>query len=296
VIFGNHADFKGGGLDVYRSPLAVIANNTVVDNTAGTFAGGIGLSNTGTITLSNNIVSGNQTQNGGGIDNYSSNPEILHSDVWNNDPDNYDGMADQTGLNGNLSVDPLFMDLLLPDLNVQETSSVIDAGTARNAPAGDILGQSRPLDGDADGTSKWDMGAYELRPLIDTDLDTVDDLDDNCPLISNVDQLDGDGDTRGDVCDNCPFFYNSGQQDSDEDGLGDLCDNCISLANVSQVDTDGDGFGDVCDPEPEDAAIPSAAIPTLTGLGAALLTVLLMTAMLVVWRRRSGLLSRGPTR
>jgi hypothetical protein len=58
------------------------------------------------------------------------------------------------------------------------------------------------------------------------------------------------------------------------------------------VDTDLDGFGDACDPAPEDASIPSIAIPTLGGVGLAVLTLLLMVAMLSVWRRRRGLPGR----
>jgi len=40
-------------------------------------------------------------------------------------------------------------------------------------------------------------------PPLDTDLDTIADSLDNCPLIANVDQNDGDGDGEGDVCDPC---------------------------------------------------------------------------------------------
>lgn len=292
LIFANHAAFKGGGIDVYRSPLALVINNTIVDNTSDDNAGGIGLSNTGIIKLSNNILTGNTAANGGGIQNYQSNPEVTFSDLWNNLPDNYDGMVDQTGLNGNISVDPQFMDLLLPDLSLQEMSSVIDAGTAENAPGDDFLGQVRPLDGDDDGTPSYDMGAYELRPFTDADGDGLDDLFDNCPQVPNLDQENSDSDPFGDACDNCVDFPNSGQQDLDIDGVGDLCDNCISIPNLTQTDTDFDGFGDACDPAPEDSSIPNSSIPTLGGAGMALLTLLLMVAMLWVWRRRTGLPDR----
>lgn len=289
LVFLNSADINGGGLDIYRSPLALVSNNTIVDNTAGENGGGLSLASSGLITLGNNIITGNDAFKGGGIDNDLSSPTVMYSDVWNNTPKNYEGLADQTGLNGNLSVDPQFMDPLLHDLRLQEISAVIDAGTDQNAPGEDFLGQVRPLDGDSNGTPAHDMGAYELRPFTDTDGDGLDDLFDNCPLVSNLGQANIDGDARGDACDNCPNLSNSGQQDTDSDGVGDQCDNCSSVPNISQVDTDQDGFGDACDPAPENSSVPDDSIPTLGGVGLAVLTLLLMVAMLWVWRRRTEL-------
>jgi len=83
---------------------------------------------------------------------------------------------------------------------------------------------------------------------------------DNCPDISNFDQLDVDGDSVGNVCDNCIAVANTDQSDLDLDGLGDACDpdidadgfdneldNCPFAANVTQEDIDGDLVGDSCD-------------------------------------------------
>jgi len=85
------------------------------------------------------------------------------------------------------------------------------------------------------------------------DDDTIPNVDDNCPKISNLDQSDGDGDDVGDVCDNCSGHVNPDQSDSDIDGVGDLCDNCLDHANPDQLDSDGDGVGDLCDNCPDHA-------------------------------------------
>ena len=96
----------------------------------------------------------------------------------------------------------------------------------------------------------------------DSDNDGIPDDQDNCPSVSNQDQLDSDRlcileppsqqcnyitDTFGDVCDNCPFVLNSDQTNSDQDDIGDDCDNCPNKANPNQEDSDQDGIGDACE-------------------------------------------------
>lgn len=70
----------------------------------------------------------------------------------------------------------------------------------------------------------------------DTDGDEIIDEQDNCPAMSNPDQLDIDGNEIGDAC-----------EDFDRDGVFNTFDNCPNLPNASQADEDGDGIGDVCD-------------------------------------------------
>ncbi|MBM4355001.1 MAG: hypothetical protein FJ109_14650, partial [Deltaproteobacteria bacterium] len=101
---------------------------------------------------------------------------------------------------------------------------------------------------------------------LDDDNDTVDDVDDNCPLEFNTEQEDLDVDGLGDECDpdldgdgvpnaadNCVDEANPLQEDADLDGVGDVCEVCLGLADDG-LDSDGDLYGDACDDFPFDPA------------------------------------------
>ena len=79
----------------------------------------------------------------------------------------------------------------------------------------------------------------------DDDNDGVQDRDDNCPLMSNVDQLDTDGDGIGNVCDD----------DDDNDSFQDAEDNCPLISNRDQLNNDGDANGDACDEDDDNDGV-----------------------------------------
>lgn len=72
------------------------------------------------------------------------------------------------------------------------------------------------------------MRGIKMLSYLSTNNDPgVSDGADNCPVVSNTDQLDTDGDGLGDACDNCPSAANADQADADQDLIGDACDTDI---------------------------------------------------------------------
>ncbi len=105
-------------------------------------------------------------------------------------------------------------------------------------------------------------------------------------------QGDLDGDSITNMCDNCPAVSNGSQQDSDGDGVGDACDKCPKIADPSQPDRDGDGVGDACDPcpfDPTNTMTPHGqCIPAVSQWGIAIMGLLLVTgATLLILKRTS---------
>ncbi len=188
VITANDAPYGGGGHTA--STLLLFRNNTVADNTAD-YGGGFYIEQYGTLdvpTLANNVFAFNvaiQASSGGGLYVYESNPVVRYNDLFGNTPDNVDGGKTDSsyiGVDGNISVDPLFVNRANGDYHLTPASPVIDVGENVNGASDDRDGAPRPQDGDYVGGPVVDMGAYEFSPDFDNDgipnwLDPDDDND-----------------------------------------------------------------------------------------------------------------------
>lgn len=133
-----------------------VLNNTIFSNSGA----GIKIDmrvNQSTVIVANNILTGNTTGIQMDFGAPANLPTIVHNDVFGNSV-NYTGMADITGTNGNVSVDPVFLD----EFHLAANSPLIDTGSSSVYPNSDFDGDSRPLDGNGDGTAISDIGADEV--------------------------------------------------------------------------------------------------------------------------------------
>jgi len=111
-------------------------------------------------TFRNNILFDNNV----GVSAYSGteaeNPIFENNLVYGNDV-NYEVLEDKTGINGNITGDPLFADAANNNFRLTQTSPAIDSGTSNRAPGSDFDNNSRPQDGNGDSISAFDIGAFE---------------------------------------------------------------------------------------------------------------------------------------
>jgi hypothetical protein len=199
VVRGNVADSDGGGIGMGNQSNASISNNVIAGNSS--FAGGgihmlVPLGEPGPTVVNNTIahngaIRGSAVFTNGFLDTSrlvnnilvgdgpapvlecggdfgTTPPVIAFNDVFpSGSGAAYSGICtDQTGVNGNISRDPVLMNALGGDGHLRRLSPAIDAGTNAETLPTDIDGDARPQDGNGDGSFVADMGADEflLKP------------------------------------------------------------------------------------------------------------------------------------
>ena len=176
IVYGNQA---GGGAGLTVQGNGVIVNSTISGNTSTFgFFFGAGIQNTAcdscTITITNSTISNNT---GIGLTNerYATLKNVI---LANNSSGNCTGTITSQGHNldsgstcglsntGDLSsADPLLGPLEGGTHALLPGSPAIDTGDSVGCPATDQRGISRPQDGNGDGNSTCDIGAYERLPF-----------------------------------------------------------------------------------------------------------------------------------
>lgn len=187
VVVDNESGWPeyGGGVSAYDSALT-LSNVTLADNRA-PYGGGGGLALLGdsVAMLSNVSLSGNEAGYGAGygggvVASSSATLKLVYSNLWGNIPDDYAGSEDPTAGDGDLSVDPDFLD---DAFHLAEGSLLIDAGDPElldpDGARSDIGAWGGPaadrwdLDGDGYG-AWWTPGPYDAASSSDLDCDDED--------------------------------------------------------------------------------------------------------------------------
>lgn len=170
LIYNNSAG-QGGGVFISvpsgsRGP--ILLNNTIAGNVGGNQGSAvyaIGFDNQ--VQFFNNLMIGASGANAVFCDGtYSQQPPTFtNNDGFSSGGSGLDGTcAGQSGVNGNISADPQFVNAGGADFHLQPASPAVDTGnnSAPNLPPTDFAGNVRILDGNNDCLSTVDLGAYEL--------------------------------------------------------------------------------------------------------------------------------------
>jgi len=165
LIIGNSAN-QGAGISLSVPESAVgplLVSNTVANNLGATegsalYVGGFDSE----VELYNNIFTGPDGQNAVYCDpgNDQQPPLFANNDGYSSSGTGFQGTcSSESGTNGNISADPLFVNIEQHNYQLQAGSSAINAGdnNAPNLPKRDLANNRRVVDGTVD------MGAYEYE-------------------------------------------------------------------------------------------------------------------------------------
>ena len=149
-----------------------LTNSTIDDNRIGLWGHG------GSLEMVNTIVSNSFEE---GVYNIlSTATDIRHSNVWSTTGTNYRNIGDQTGANGNISVDPEYRDTTRGIYQLDYASPMIDAADGTASPDMDHTGAPRYDDPRTENTgiptaggAYADMGAFEFVEGAQSEIDLI---------------------------------------------------------------------------------------------------------------------------
>ncbi len=133
LIYGNH----GAGILASGNALVTAINDTIDANYYGVQY------STATVTLTNDLITKNSSA---GIDSQTGAAITITScDVYGNNSNNtnYEGLTSQTGINGNINADPMYVNAGEGNYELSVGSQAIDAGTNTDAPSTNFNGTPR---------------------------------------------------------------------------------------------------------------------------------------------------------
>jgi len=157
LICSNGAEY-GGGAGLFRG--GYLANNTLAGNSA-VFTGNVFAKSDaiGQCLVTGNIICNATSAGGIHVESEDTITQLAFNDVWNNTGGDYFAGPNRTGLNGNISQDPQFVDASNDDFRLQDTSPCIDAGDPNfqnAANESDFYGSPRVYAGRVDiGAAEW---------------------------------------------------------------------------------------------------------------------------------------------
>jgi len=175
--------YGSGGAFCSHDSNPVITNSSFMNNSAN-YGGGIYCHGAASPILVNCIFFNNNNYSIYNSANLPCNPELMYSNFWDNNPENFFNCDDWLGVNvtvntngdsidpyNNIQLDPMFVDITNGDFHLQTTSPCIDAGINDSVTVNyDFEDNIRIWDGNGDGDTIVDMGVYEFAAPIYTDL------------------------------------------------------------------------------------------------------------------------------
>ena len=163
-------DNGGDGISALSVSQVTAVNNTIDRNDRGVVSDGVGTS----VELFNNLITfhasaGVESQSNGGVT-----PRF--NDVFNPDSIDYDGLTDQSGSDGNRSIDPKYFNAEGRQYLLRPGSPAIDSADGDVAPTTDFAGAARfddpnVLNTGLGGILFADRGALENQEVSTSDVD-----------------------------------------------------------------------------------------------------------------------------